>query len=171
MACLRCAGLEEGATPTPQLGKQPTVGELIDELPLGRFHYFHVGRQMLQNACVAVTLEMVPYIVPGIMDEFGVANGLDAYAAVFTGGSILGAGLVSLQDSLGRIPVVQIAACVAMVVSFLSAAMPNFASILALRALLGVAFSFQQYGFGGWFAEFLPRVNRGPLYAALTAGA
>ena len=72
------------------------------------------------------------------MDEFGVVDGIEAYAAAFTGGSILGAGLVSLQDSFGRIPVVRIGAFFATVISFLIAGMPSFAPILVLRVLLGV---------------------------------
>jgi len=150
-------------------GSRSTVAELIDELPLGRFHVFHISRQILQNACVAATLEITPYIEAGIMAQFNV-GGPEAFVSAFYAGSILGAALVSLQDSLGRRPVIRAGALAAVAFSFLIAAIPNYTMILVLRFLLGAGFSFQQFGFGGWFSEFLPRVNRGPLYAALTAG-
>ena len=168
--CCVCIGPEKGKEEAAPAAKAPTVAELIDELPLGRFHAFHIARQISQNCCVAVTLELVPYIVPGIQEHFHTSGTAATYAALFTAGSIFGAGMASLQDSLGRRPVIRAGAFFAMFFSFMISAIPNYTMILILRFLLGAAFSFQQYGFGTWFAEFLPRVNRGPLWASLTAG-
>ena len=151
--------------------RRPTVNELIDELPFGRFHIFHVARQLLQNACVAIQLELVPYIFPGMAATFGVPGDAGLFAAVFTGGAIIGAAMVSLQDSFGRRPVILWGAVLATALIFVQIPLQNWGVILAARFLLGAAFSFQQFGFAGWFTEFLPRINRGPLYAGLTAGA
>jgi hypothetical protein len=127
-------------------GSRSTVAELIDELPLGRFHVFHISRQILQNACVAATLEITPYIEAGIMAQFNV-GGPEAFVSAFYAGSILGAALVSLQDSLGRRPVIRAGALAAVAFSFLIVAIPNYTMILVLRFLLGAGFSFQQFGF------------------------
>ena len=47
--CCVCIGPEKGKEEAAPAAKAPTVAELIDELPLGRFHAFHIARQISQR--------------------------------------------------------------------------------------------------------------------------
>ena len=70
------------------LGEASTIGELIDGLPLGRWHLLHVVRQVIVNACFAIVVEMTPYVFQGFEADFqGIQRSdLALYAALFTGG-------------------------------------------------------------------------------------
>ena len=95
---------------------------------------------------------------------------LSLYSALFSAGAIVGAALASLQDQYGRRPIIRLGAISATLLSFCVLTAQSWWLVLALRLLLGAAFSFMQYGFSAWFAEFLPTHQRGPLYVSLTAG-
>ncbi|KAL3909070.1 MAG: hypothetical protein SGPRY_009558 [Prymnesium sp.] len=149
----------------------PSVGELIDALPLGRFHALLVARQIVLTACFALSLEITPYIFQGLELEFGVEQAaLATVSTLFALGATIGAGLTSLQDEFGRAPVIRAGALTALLFASASIFMPSFALLLLLRVPLGTGFAFMQLGFGAWFSEFLPKDSRGPLYVFLTIG-
>ena len=149
----------------------PSVGTLIDELPLGRFHALHLARLLTINACFAFTLEMNAFVYPGMAMEFHVTPATEVlFAAMFTAGGIFGAISTSLQDAFGRMRVIATAAACATTFGFALQFLQSFGALCAMRFFLGLSFFTTQYGFSAWFTEHLPKTNRGPLYVALTAG-
>jgi MFS family permease len=148
-----------------------TVGELIDQLPVGRFHILHLLRQITFSALFAVTIEATPYIFPGLAAEFDLTAEQEAmFASSFTFGGMLGAALGAIQDVFGRRPVIQWGALFATLMTFLSFATQSYTMICVVRFFLGLAFFSLQYGVSAWYTELLPIRNRGPLYVSLTAG-
>ena len=160
-----------GAAVAPTAAQIPPVGAMIDAMPTGRFHALHLMRQILLNACFAYLLEINPYIYPGMSTEFGI-NALKEtfFASAFAFGGIVGAATSSLQDSFGRRRVIIYSTGFSLFFAALLIPMQLFYVLCAVRFFLGVAFFTMQYSFSAWFTEFLPTFNRGPLYAALTAG-
>ena len=155
----------------PSSAPIPAVGAMIDAMPTGRFHALHLLRQILLNACFAYVLEINPYIYPGMSVEFGInATKETLFASAFAFGGIFGAGVSSLQDTFGRRRVISFATGFSLALAAALIPLPQFYAICTVRFFLGVAFLTMQYSFSTWFTEFLPTFNRGPLYAALTAG-
>ena len=154
----------------PSSGPRP-IGEIIDQLPVGRWHALHVLRQIGLNACFTITLEGNAYIYPGMSRRFGVGSGDEqGYAALFTCGGIVGSLVVAASDVVGRRTVIRAAAAISLVTSAVIPAAQTFWVLCMLRFLLGCSFFAAQYGSSAWFTELLPVHNRGPFYAALTAG-
>ena len=92
------------------------------------------------------------------------------FASAFTAGGIFGAASVSVQDIFGRQRVIFWAAMGSLALGLLLIPMTELKILFTIRFFLGFTFMLQQYSFSAWFTEFLPTINRGPLYAALTAG-
>ena len=148
-----------------------SVSDLINDLPFGRFHVVHVGRQVILNGIFAVSIECSPYVYPGLSAEFelDVENEI-WFTTCFTLGGIVGAFVSSFQDLFGRRPVIRFGAGISAVLTFLTYIAQSFVGMCILRFFLGISFFSMQYGFSAWFSEMLPTKNRGPLYVALTAG-
>ena len=81
------AAASQTAAPEPAAPLLPSVGELVDALPAGKFVGLHLGRLLLVNVCFAYTLEMNPYIYPGMSTQYGLSASTEAlYASSFTSG-------------------------------------------------------------------------------------
>ena len=132
----RCADLCGAVRDKPpeegRPAKPSSIGELIEALPFGRFHVLHISRQILVNACFAITLEIVPYAFQGQQLEFGLTRlDLSLYSALFSGGSIFGAALAALQDHYGRRPIIRVGAVCAALVSLAIGVLNNWATVRA----------------------------------------
>jgi len=165
------AAASQTAAPAPAAPLLPSVGELVDALPAGKFVGLHLGRLLLVNVCFAYTLEMNPYIYPGMSTQYGLSASTEAlYASSFTSGGVVGAFTVSMQDIFGRTRVIRLSAALATLIMAALAFADTFTLMLTARFFLGWFFITTQNGFSAWYAEHLPTVNRGPWYVALTAG-
>ena len=152
------------------------VGQLIDELPVGRFHAMHLARQILFNAVLAITIECTPFIFQGLALEFGGSLGgmsttqETLYALTFLLGGAVGAGIGAMQDVFGRKVVIQWSAFLAVAINATAYACKNLTSIYMERFFFGIAFFSMQFSLSAWYTELLPIRGRGMLYTALTAG-
>ncbi|KAL3911011.1 MAG: hypothetical protein SGPRY_008856 [Prymnesium sp.] len=165
-----CDPCKPFAVPVP-VEEANSIGALIDSLPLGRFHVLHVLRQIFLNVNIAIVIEITPYVLQGLDADFHTSKASQTlYSALFTGGAVLGAFLVSLQDEFGRVIIIRWGSFFALLCTVFSMLMPSFALVAAWRVPLGIAFASMQYGAGAWFAEFLPTRQRGPLYVCLNLG-
>ncbi|XP_039797877.1 uncharacterized protein LOC120662883 [Panicum virgatum] len=146
-----------------------TTDEALSRLGFGRFQALLLG--FLGTGWVAEAMEvlLLSFVGPSVKEEWGVSGGAEGLiTSVAFAGMLLGAcvgGLVS--DRYGRRAGFLFTAIVSGVPGFLCAFSPNYATLLALRFVVGL-------GLGGshvlptWFLEFVPAENRGSWIAAFT---
>ncbi|KAG2646302.1 organic cation/carnitine transporter 7-like isoform X2 [Panicum virgatum] len=146
-----------------------TTDEALSRLGFGRFQALLLG--FLGTGWVAEAMEvmLLSFVGPSVKEEWGVSGGAEGLiTSVAFAGMLLGAcvgGLVS--DRYGRRAGFLFTAIVSGVPGFLCAFSPNYATLLALRFIVGL-------GLGGnhvlptWFLEFVPAENRGSWIAAFT---
>ncbi|GJN32794.1 hypothetical protein PR202_gb21324 [Eleusine coracana subsp. coracana] len=146
-----------------------TTDEALSRLGFGRFQALLLV--LLGTGWVAEAMEvmLLSFVGPSVKAEWGVAGWEEGlFTSVVFAGMLLGAlvgGLVS--DRYGRRTGFLFTALVSGVPGFLCAFSPNYATLLALRFVVGL-------GLGGshvlptWFLEFVPAENRGSWIAGFT---
>ena len=146
--------------------------DVLDALPLGRFHALHLCHACFAYGAMAMCQEVAPYIFDGLTREYGASgfgNGL--LAAAFPAGAGAGALLCAwMGDSVGRRPLLLLGAGVSAVFTLLMAGAPSWDALLALRLVQSAAASIILSLFTAWYAEFLPTIGRGPLTASMSLG-
>ncbi|CAN6183869.1 unnamed protein product [Urochloa humidicola] len=157
------AGNASGAT------EAYTTDEALSRLGFGRFQALLLG--FLGTGWVAEAMEvmLLSFVGPSVKEEWGVSGGAEGLiTSVVFAGMLIGACVGGLgSDRYGRRAGFLFTAIVSGVPGFLCAFSPNYATLLALRFVVGL-------GLGGshvlptWFLEFVPAENRGSWIAAFT---
>ncbi|CAL5083589.1 unnamed protein product [Urochloa decumbens] len=146
-----------------------TTNEALSRLGFGRFQALLLG--FLGTGWVAEAMEvmLLSFVGPSVKEEWGVSGGAEGLiTSVVFAGMLIGACVGGLgSDRYGRRAGFLFTAIVSGVPGFLCAFSPNYATLLALRFVVGL-------GLGGshvlptWFLEFVPAENRGSWIAAFT---
>ncbi|CAL5086035.1 unnamed protein product [Urochloa decumbens] len=146
-----------------------TTDEALSRLGFGRFQALLLG--FLGTGWVAEAMEvmLLSFVGPSVKEEWGVSGGAEGLiTSVVFAGMLIGACVGGLgSDRYGRRAGFLFTAIVSGVPGFLCAFSPNYATLLALRFVVGL-------GLGGshvlptWFLEFVPAENRGSWIAAFT---
>ncbi|CAN6199506.1 unnamed protein product [Urochloa humidicola] len=146
-----------------------TTDEALSRLGFGRFQALLLG--FLGTGWVAEAMEvmLLSFVGPSVKEEWGVSGGAEGLiTSVVFAGMLMGACVGGIgSDKYGRRAGFLFTAIVSGVPGFLCAFSPNYATLLALRFVVGL-------GLGGshvlptWFLEFVPAENRGSWIAAFT---
>ncbi|CAM0145305.1 unnamed protein product [Urochloa decumbens] len=146
-----------------------TTDEALSRLGFGRFQALLLG--FLGTGWVAEAMEvmLLSFVGPSVKEEWGVSGGAEGLiTSVVFAGMLIGACVGGLgSDRYGRRAGFLFTAIVSGVPGFICAFSPNYATLLALRFVVGL-------GLGGshvlptWFLEFVPAENRGSWIAAFT---
>ncbi|EIE20417.1 MFS general substrate transporter [Coccomyxa subellipsoidea C-169] len=149
-------------------GPTYTVGEALDCIGFGRFQ----GMVLFYCGCAwaadAVEMMLLSFLGPAVRCEWGISPSAESLiTSIVFCGTMLGAyGWGVLGDAKGRR--VGFAATAAFTFAFgiLSAASPNYLSLVVLRGLMGVGLGGAPVAFA-LFLELVPSSKRGVLMVAL----
>ncbi|GAB2212312.1 hypothetical protein Drorol1_Dr00025665 [Drosera rotundifolia] len=138
-----------------------TVDEALASVGFGKFQFLVLAYSRFGWASEAMEMMLLSFVGPAVQSQWNLCSTQESLitSAVFTG-MLIGAyswGVVS--DKYGRRKGFLITATVTSAAGVLSAFAPNYASLIFLRALVGM-------GLGGgpvllsWFVEFVPAPKR-----------
>mmetsp|Transcript_7557 Transcript_7557/g.18728 ORF Transcript_7557/g.18728 Transcript_7557/m.18728 type:complete len:472 (+) Transcript_7557:143-1558(+) len=152
--------------------KSVQLSDAFNALPVGRWHYLHMLRQMLAWSIFAVTQESTAYVFDGFRRSFDTSEQeLAHFASAFYAGSLGGAALASVAiDSVGRRKLALLVVPIGIACASLMLTADSFATIVLLRGGQAVYFGIALTALATWYPEFLPTESRGPLMAAVSLG-
>lgn len=148
------------------------VGAVIDAAPVGSLQRRVVAICFLVAAADGFDTQAIGYVAPGIMREL--ALGAPAMGVVFAAGLtglMVGAAMLgAAADRFGRKPVI-LCSCVTMgLCSFLTAASPDFGTLLLARFLTGLGLGGALPVINALTSEFAPARCRAMLTTLMFAG-
>ncbi|XP_062190760.1 organic cation/carnitine transporter 7-like [Phragmites australis] len=150
-------------------GEAYTTDEALSRLGFGRFQVLLLG--FLGTGWVADAMEvmLLSFVGPSVKEEWGVSGGEEGLiTSVVFAGMLLGACVGGLgSDRYGRRAGFLFTALVSGIPGFLCAFSPNYATLLALRFLVGLGLG-ASHVLPTWFLEFVPAENRGFWIAVFT---
>eukprot|EP00421_Protoceratium_reticulatum_P019568 CAMPEP_0168384828 /NCGR_PEP_ID=MMETSP0228-20121227/14612_1 /TAXON_ID=133427 /ORGANISM="Protoceratium reticulatum, Strain CCCM 535 (=CCMP 1889)" /LENGTH=478 /DNA_ID=CAMNT_0008398007 /DNA_START=54 /DNA_END=1490 /DNA_ORIENTATION=+ len=154
------------------IGETVLASDALNSLPLGRWHWRHLARQIVAWAVFSVSQESTAYLFPGFRAKFGASEAqLGHFASAFYIGCLGGTAIASvLVDVIGRRTVMVVAAPMAAALNLCMLGAHSFPLIVSLRALHAVAWSMTMTSIATWYPEFLPTSHRGALQAAVSIG-
>mmetsp|Transcript_12943 Transcript_12943/g.15465 ORF Transcript_12943/g.15465 Transcript_12943/m.15465 type:complete len:525 (-) Transcript_12943:109-1683(-) len=162
---------EEEATETTRLFS--SIEEASSSVFADSFHRWLVGALFLANACDAVEVLSIGFILTVYHDENGnsLSDGEGEFltAAVFVG--MLFGGLISgiVSDSVGRRFCLLAALCTNSVAALLSAVSPNTPSLIACRVLAGIGVGASVPSVFTLAAEVFPSSKRGEYMTIISS--
>ncbi|TVU38323.1 hypothetical protein EJB05_11686 [Eragrostis curvula] len=146
-----------------------TTDEALSRLGFGRFQALLLV--FLGTGWVAEAMEvmLLSFVGPSVKAEWGVSGGEEGLiTSVVFAGMLAGAWVGGLaSDRYGRRAGFLFTALVSGIPGFLCAFSPNYATLLALRFVVGLGLG-ASHVLPTWFLEFVPAENRGSWIAAFT---
>ena len=147
-----------------------TVGDAIDAVGFGRFHFVLLALTGAVWAADAMEMMLLSFLGPAARCEWGLSSAQEAAlsATVFGGMMVGAAAWGALSDAAGRRAAFFAPAIFTFVAGILSAAATSFPALLAARGAVG-------FGLGGapvafaLFMEFAPSPSRGLALVAVQA--
>lgn len=125
------------------LTTKKTVADILDDMPLGRFHAFHLLRATYIWCTLGACAELAAYIFDGVALELGattVQSGI--LASAFPAGCMIGALLsAAIGDKFGRRTLLLSSSSSACLLSIGMSLSPTFGALVVLRVLSSVAWA------------------------------
>ena len=141
-----------------------TVDDALDHMGLGRFQAFAIAIGGLAYAADAMEMMILSFLGPLLRCEFKISPEQEAVLTtmVFVGMCAGGYFLGILSDRFGRRVGMLTTAVVCSVAGTLTAVMPSFGGLVAMRTLVGVGVGGVAIAYG-WVLEMVPSASRGKV--------
>lgn len=164
------AGASGGRPAPPPPPLTYTVGDAIDRIGFGRFHFVLLALAGAVWAADAMEMMLLAFLGPAARCEWGLSSTQEAaLSATVFGGMMVGAyAWGALSDAAGRRAAFFVPAVFTFIAGALSAAAPNFGALLAARGAVGVGLGGAPVAFA-LFMEFAPSPSRGVALVAVQA--
>jgi len=146
-----------------------TLHDRLEQATVGRFHYVFLGTAALAWAFNAISVMILAFTLPSILQEWGLpvqAGGLLAtvyYVGMFIGASSFG----PIADYIGRKPTVQLTVAIYAATTGLCAFAWDPVSMGILRFLGGTGTGGIMPVLSTWLSEYVPKSDRGKFVAVL----